>query len=652
MSGDGKSLGLEERITRRDFLNGASAVIGSLAIAQGVPPGNPDWDGYGGVGEYRTAHGNTWDVVQAAHGIRDGRYSAAYNMQANDTGEVYDLVIVGGGSAGLGSAYCFHQNHPPLNNPSGLKCLILENHSIFGGEAKQNEFLVNGQPLIAPQGPWRMVPEPNGKGGWMNDFYRDIGLSADQFRYQEWDAKFTSLEFDRALDFSLLLPPKVASFGYFFDGKTDGKAGAKEPYWVRDLWRGGLEQSPWPPEVRRDLRQAVFGERRPSEGKADLPKAQFEAWLDSISYQEYLEDYMALHPEVTRFVHPMPACIFGLGADATTALNAYNVKFPGFHGITPGPFNGEITAHYLETHHSFPGGNSNTLRHMVKFLIPDAIPGPATLDNIHNHPIRIEALDREENATRIRLRSTVVRVEHLGKPENASLVQVTYLRDGKLCSLRARKVVMASGGWVNKHIVRDLPDKNRRAYEQYHHSSTLVANVALTNWRFLYKLGLTGGRWFDGLGYAACIRQQMVIGDYRPALDPDAPNVLSLYIPFYEPGKPIAEQVSRGRAKLFGTSFASYEMQIRELLVGMFSRSGFDPKRDIAGIVLNRWGHSLAVPEPGFVLGKDGAPPYRKLAREPFGRIAFAHSEFESGQSFGGAMNQARLASQELAAFV
>ena len=129
---------------------------------------------------------------------------------------------------------------------------------------------------------------------------------------------------------------------------------------------------------------------------------------------------------------------------------------------------------YLATHHAFPGGNSNTLRHLVKFLIPEAIPGPATLDNIHNQLIRLEALDRDQNRTRIRLRATVVRVEHLGKPENADFVQVTYTQGGKLWRLRARHVVMASGGWVNRHIVRDLPDANRAAYTRFHHSSTLV----------------------------------------------------------------------------------------------------------------------------------------------------------------------------------
>jgi spermidine dehydrogenase len=74
-----------------------------------------------------------------------------------------------------------------------------------------------------------------------------------------------------------------------------------------------------------------------------------------------------------------------------------------------------------------------------------------------------------------------------------------------------------------------------------------MANVALTNWRFLYKLGITGGRWFNGLGYTANIRQQMTIGHYAPRLHPDSPNVMTFYIPFYSTGMPVGEQVRRPR---------------------------------------------------------------------------------------------------------
>ena len=256
-----------------------------------------------------------------------------------------------------------------------------------------------------------------------------------------------------------------------------------------------------------------------------------------------------------------------------------------------------------------------------------------------------QELDKSGNPTRIRLRATVVRVEHEGQ-----FVRVMYTQDGVLYQLRAHRVVMASGGWINHHVVRDLPQANREAYKQFHHSSTLVVNVALTNWRFLYKLGITGARWFDGFGYTANIRQQMVIGSYQPKLHPDAPTVMTFYVPFYTPGKPLGEQVALGRQQLFGTSFAEYERQILAQLTSLFAPSGFAASRDVAGIILNRWGHSFAVPEPGFIFGRNGQPPVRETASKTFGRIAFAHSELEGGQYFGGAMIQARRAVTDLLA--
>ena len=34
----------------------------------------------------------------------------------------------------------------------GEKCLMIENHPVFGGESKRNEFDVDGHLLIGPQG--------------------------------------------------------------------------------------------------------------------------------------------------------------------------------------------------------------------------------------------------------------------------------------------------------------------------------------------------------------------------------------------------------------------------------------------------------------------------------------------------------------------
>jgi spermidine dehydrogenase len=129
--------------------------------------------------------------------------------------------------------------------------------------------------------------------------------------------------------------------------------------------------------------------------------------------------------------------------------------------------------------------------------------------------------------------------------------------------------------------------------------------------RFLYKLEISGGRWFEGLGSWTEVRKLATVGTDEKTIGPDSPTVLTLYSPFYYPDLPTKEQGTKGRIGLLSTPFVDKRM-IREQFTNMFSRSGFDAKRDIAGIILNRWGHAYLNPAPGFFFRnreKAGSPP-------------------------------------------
>ena len=100
------ALGMDQEITRRDFMNATLLASGSAALS-GLTPyqimaqmGKDNWTGYGGVGDYAESHGNTFEVMTSGHQIRDHVF-ANPPRDAEDTGEVFDMVVVGGGLSGL-----------------------------------------------------------------------------------------------------------------------------------------------------------------------------------------------------------------------------------------------------------------------------------------------------------------------------------------------------------------------------------------------------------------------------------------------------------------------------------------------------------------------------------------------------------------------
>jgi spermidine dehydrogenase len=229
----------------------------------------------------------------------------------------------------------------------------------------------------------------------------------------------------------------------------------------------------------------------------------------------------------------------------------------------------------------------------------------------------------------MRLKATVVQVKHEGDPRTANQVSIVYEKDGQLYRVKAKSVIMGTGKWIAKHVIADLPPERRAALDQFLYAPMLMVSVALRNWRFLHELGFGAARWFDGIGFFGVVRQPMLTGGKPAPFHPDKPIVMTIYVPFPNPQLPLEAQGPAGRAELFATSFAEYEQKIVQQMVRMFGPAGFDARRDIAGIVLNRWGHTFITPPPGFFFGKDGQPAPIKVAGEPLGRIIFAQTGME-----------------------
>src|SRR5207247_3546348 len=108
-------------------------------------------------------------------------------------GEVFDCVVVGGGVSGLSAALSFKKYAGPH-----LTCLVLDNHPVFGGEAKRNEFIVDGQRIMGPQGADHFqIPLPH---SFMARLFELIGLDWREFKYQEWSSSSPEIPLGNSLD--------------------------------------------------------------------------------------------------------------------------------------------------------------------------------------------------------------------------------------------------------------------------------------------------------------------------------------------------------------------------------------------------------------------------------------------------------------------
>src|SRR5204863_2627389 len=118
----------------------------------------------------------------------------------------------------------------------------------------------------------------------------------------------------------------------------------------------------------------------------------------------------------------------------------------------------------------FPGGNSGMTRLLVKTLIPNSIEGERSMEAVWKNSVNFAAVDHPGQQTRLRLDSTVVRVEPAGDPHKAAFAWVTYTSGGRLYRAKAKTVVMAGGGWITKHLVRDLDADRRAAYATFNYA--------------------------------------------------------------------------------------------------------------------------------------------------------------------------------------
>jgi spermidine dehydrogenase len=632
-----RELGMRRNITRRDFLNGVAVTAGAalmpwhlLAAADVDPEKSPSYYPPALTG-LRGSHPGSFD---AAHSLRDGIFWDAAGT-SQDTGETYDLVVVGGGISGLAAAHFYRKlagATPPI--------LILDNHDDFGGHAKRNEFHAGDRTLLGYGGTYS-IESPQPYSSVAKSLIEELGIEVTSFpKYLDRDLYGSSGRVPKIFfDKDTFGSDKLVDDPFPFPGGETFDLAVAGP----DAWTHFMSEAPIAEQARKDVSRLC---REKKDYLPGLSLEQQKARLARISYAQFLTEQAGVHGDVIRLYQHISETLFGVGIEAVSALDAADTGYPGFDRMNL-PAEGLDNERKYFFH--FPDGNASIARLLVRKLIPEAMPGSSSTD-IVSARANYAKLDEKTSPLRIRLNSTAVRVKHVGDAAKATEVEIAYARGNKVYTVRAKHAVLACWNMMIPYLCEELPDAQKEALAFATKVPLLYTNVLLRNWTSFQKLGANAIYAPGGYHTNVDLDLPVNIGDYRCPRTPDEPTVVHMSKSPCRAGRPARDQHMLGRIELYNTTFETMERKIREQLARTLGPGGFDPARDIMAITVNRWPHGYAYEYSSlwdkFVL--DGGETPCERARKIFGRIAIANSDAGAAAYTDEAINQAWRAVEEL----
>lgn len=634
----GFSLGADRKIPRRDFLQG-------MLVAAGTTLSGPLLNAYADelsvAGDAEQAPGYYPPRLTGLRGSHPGSFENAHALRdgkgfkdALDTGEEYDLVIVGGGISGLAAAHFYR-----ARNPRAGRILILDNHDDFGGHAKRNEFELAGRMHLLNGGTLE-IDSPRPYSAVAEGLIRELGVNVEALsRKVEHPHFYKSLGMHDAV----FLDRETFGSDFLAVGK-DGSEIAKR-----------LAGSSLPERPRREIQQLEAGSIDYMPG---LTSAEKKNRLSRMSYKSFLTDVVKADPLTVAYYYSRTHGLWGVGIDAISALDCWGTGVPGFKGmhLAPGsiPHMGYTPSGYSDTGGSntlhFPDGNATIARLLVRRLVPGAVPGNSAED-IVTARVDYGSLDRPNSNVRLRLNSTAVGVRHVGDVASSKRVDITYVRGEKTQTVHANNCVLACWNMIIPYLCPDLPVGQKEALHSLIKTPLVYTSVALRNWQPFKKLGFSQLNAPAGYHSYMMLNPKVDIGGYRSSASPDEPVLLLMMRTPCKPGLKEHEQNIAGRAELLATSFATFEHNIRDQLARTLGAGGFDPATDIEAITVNRWPHGYA-PEYNPLFDPDVPPDQRAnvIGRARFGRIAIANSDSGAAAYTDSAIDQASRAVNELLA--
>ncbi|MGD0189443.1 MAG: NAD(P)-binding protein [Rhizomicrobium sp.] len=631
---------MDRPIARRDFLQGAAIGVTFGALAPELAEAaRAEQEAQNTAGYYPPTRlgmrGSHPGSFEAAHEVRDGDF---WNHASSliDTGEDYDLVIAGGGISGLSAAYFYRAAKPDA------KILIVENHDDFGGHAKRNEFHLDGRMELLNGGTMD-IDSPYPYSAVAGGLLKALGIDAAKLQKE-------------CADDSVYRGLKL---GVFFDRETFGRDSLVtiDAGWRKQAppgaWEAFVAQAPLSDAAKRSVVKIETGTEDYFHG---LTSDQKKDRLWRISYRDYLLDVVKADPGVLPMYQHHTDGEWGCGIDAVPALDCWGIGLPGFAGLKlqpGGPMQkrmgytpaGYSTAGGSDYFH-FPDGNASIARLLVRTLIPGSLSGRDAHD-IVTASCDYSRLDRPENRIRIRLNSLVVRARNVRG--GAEIAYTPSRGGGAVTRVRAKHCVLAGWNMMIPWLVPELPDAQKQALHALIKTPLVYTSVALRNWTAFAKLGIHYVQAPGGYHSSFSLNPAVNIGGYRSVRSPDEPMLIRMLRTPAKPGLSEQDQNKAGRMELLQTSFETFERSIREQLGRVLGPAGFDPARDIEGIMVNRWAHGYAM-EYNSLWDKDYDADHgpNLAARKRFGNITIANSDSGYGAFTNVAIDQAHRAVGEL----